>query len=170
MTLFDSESRLNHLILKFTLLLLWTKHKPFSLWSVSCSGIFHDVWATRPSSTIKGTHNLQCLWLAQQYENQKWRHNTQVVIISTSWSSHLFLLQIPTIGFLYVAGYIGSVGREYLNIVKKEKKPTDKEIIIDVPLALKLSFQGIGWPLRTIQQLRSGSLLEDDRKITVSPR
>jgi photosystem I subunit 3 len=77
---------------------------------------------------------------------------------------------IPTIGFLYVAGYIGSVGREYLNIVKQDKKPTDKEIIIDVPLALKLSFQGIGWPLRTVQQLRNGSLLEDDRKITVSPR
>ena len=71
---------------------------------------------------------------------------------------------------MYVAGYIGSVGREYLNIVKQEKKPTDKEIIIDVPLALKLSFQGIGWPLRTVQQLRNGSLLEDDRKITVSPR
>jgi photosystem I subunit 3 len=77
---------------------------------------------------------------------------------------------IPTVGFLYVAGYIGSVGREYLNIIKKEKKPTDKEIIIDVPLALKLSFQGIGWPLRAVQQLRNGSLLEDDKNITVSPR
>ena len=65
--------------------------------------------------------------------------------------------QIPTIGFLYVAGYIGSVGREYLNIVKKEKKPTDKEIIIDVPLALKLAFQGAGWPLRVVQQLRYDS-------------
>lgn len=25
------------------------------------------------------------------------------------------VLQLPTLGFLYVAGYIGSVGREYLN-------------------------------------------------------
>lgn len=79
-------------------------------------------------------------------------------------------LQIPTVGFLYIAGYIGSVGREYLNIVKKEKKPTDKEIIIDVPLALKLSLQGAGWPLRVVQQLRNGTLLEDDKNITVSPR
>jgi photosystem I subunit 3 len=77
---------------------------------------------------------------------------------------------IPTIGFLYVAGYIGSVGREYLNIVKKDSKPRDKEIIIDVPLALKLSAQGAGWPFRAIQQLRNGSLLEDDKNITVSPR
>ena len=58
------------------------------------------------------------------------------------------LLQIPTVGFLYIAGYIGFVGREYLNIVKNEKKPRDKEIIIDVPLALKLSAQGAGWPFR----------------------
>lgn len=77
---------------------------------------------------------------------------------------------IPTIGFLYIAGYIGSVGREYLNIVKGEKKPVDKEIIIDVPLAIKLAFQGVGWPLRAVQQLRNGSLLEDDKNITVSPR
>ena len=79
-------------------------------------------------------------------------------------------MQIPTVGFLYIAGYIGSVGREYLNIVKGEKKPVDKEIIIDVPLAIKLAFQGVGWPLRAVQQLRNGSLLEDDKNITVSPR
>lgn len=48
-------------------------------------------------------------------------------------------LQIPTIGFLYVAGYIGYVGRNYLNKVKASMgaKAIDKEIIIDVPLALK---------------------------------
>lgn len=79
-------------------------------------------------------------------------------------------MQIPTVGFLYIAGYIGSTGREYLNIVKKEKKPVDKEIIIDIPLALKLCAQGLGWPLRAVQQLRNGSLLEDDKNITVSPR
>lgn len=80
------------------------------------------------------------------------------------------LPQIPTVGFLYVAGYIGHVGREYLNIAKQAKKPTDKEIIIDVPLALKLSLQGAGWPFKVIQQLRNGTLLEDDKNITVSPR
>ena len=80
------------------------------------------------------------------------------------------MTQIPTVGFLYVAGYIGSVGREYLTLVKKESKPRDKEIIIDVPLALKLALQGAIWPLRVVQQLRNGSLLEDDKNITVSPR
>ena len=78
--------------------------------------------------------------------------------------------QIPTAIFLYIAGYIGSVGREYLVAVRGEKKPVEKEIIIDVPLALKLAAQGAVWPLRAIQQLRNGSLLESDDNITVSPR
>ena len=69
-----------------------------------------------------------------------------------------------------MAGYIGSVGREYLNLFKGTKKPTEKEIIIDVPQALRLSAEGAIWPWRVLQQLRSGSLLERDENITVSPR
>lgn len=79
-------------------------------------------------------------------------------------------MQIPTVGFLYIAGYIGYVGRDYIKQVKNEKKPTEKEIIIDVPFAIKLAFQGVGWPFRAIQELRAGTLTEDDSKITVSPR
>lgn len=77
---------------------------------------------------------------------------------------------IPTIGFLYVAGYIGHVGRGYIQAVKSEAKPTDKEIIIDVPLALKLAFQGAGWPIAAVQELRAGTLTEKEENITVSPR
>ncbi len=79
-------------------------------------------------------------------------------------------LQIPTVGFLYIAGYIGYVGRSYIRLVKGEQKPTQKEIIIDVPTALKLSAQGATWPLKVIQELRNGTLVEQDDKITVSPR
>jgi photosystem I subunit 3 len=77
---------------------------------------------------------------------------------------------IPTIGFLYVAGYIGSVGRKYIIQAKEAAKPTEKEIILDVPLALKLAFQGWAWPLEAVQELKNGKLLEDDKNITVSPR
>nr|6JO5_F Chain F, Photosystem I reaction center subunit F, Photosystem I reaction center subunit III, chloroplastic [Chlamydomonas reinhardtii]6JO6_F Chain F, Photosystem I reaction center subunit F, Photosystem I reaction center subunit III, chloroplastic [Chlamydomonas reinhardtii]7BGI_F Chain F, Photosystem I reaction center subunit III, chloroplastic [Chlamydomonas reinhardtii]7BLX_F Chain F, Photosystem I reaction center subunit III, chloroplastic [Chlamydomonas reinhardtii]7D0J_F Chain F, Photo len=77
---------------------------------------------------------------------------------------------IPTFGFLYVAGYIGYVGRQYLIAVKGEAKPTDKEIIIDVPLATKLAWQGAGWPLAAVQELQRGTLLEKEENITVSPR
>lgn len=77
---------------------------------------------------------------------------------------------IPTFGFLYVAGYIGYVGRQYLQIVKAGGKATDKEIIIDVPLALQLAWQGGAWPLATISELRNGTLTEKEENITVSPR
>ncbi|KAG2429392.1 hypothetical protein HYH02_014049 [Chlamydomonas schloesseri] len=77
---------------------------------------------------------------------------------------------IPTFGFLYVAGYIGYVGRQYLIAVKGDAKPTDKEIIIDVPLAVKLAWQGAGWPLAAVQELQRGTLLEKEENITVSPR
>ena len=77
---------------------------------------------------------------------------------------------IPTIGFLYVAGWIGYVGRQYLNLVRGEAKPTEKEIIIDVPMALKLSAEGFGWPLRVVSELRAGTLTEKEENITISPR
>lgn len=77
---------------------------------------------------------------------------------------------IPTFGFLYVAGWIGHSGRKYLNIIKDDKKPVDKEIIIDYPLALRCIREGLGWPIEVAAELRQGSLLEDDKNITVSPR
>ncbi len=51
------------------------------------------------------------------------------------------ILQIPTIGFLYIAGWIGYVGRDYLIAARKESKPREKEYIIDVPQALKMAWQ-----------------------------
>ncbi len=44
--------------------------------------------------------------------------------------------QIPTIGFLYIAGYIGHTGRKYLIETKKGGKAVDKEIIIVRPIML----------------------------------
>ena len=54
--------------------------------------------------------------------------------------------------------------------MRAQSKPRDKEIIIDVPLALKLAAQGAGWPFRVIRELQKGTLVEDDKNITVSPR
>lgn len=79
-------------------------------------------------------------------------------------------LQLPTLGFLYIAGYIGYVGRSYIIAKKGEKKPTEAEIIIDVPLALELSFKGAGWPFAVFTELKRGTLTESDANITVSPR
>ncbi|KAK8551363.1 hypothetical protein V6N13_119831 [Hibiscus sabdariffa] len=43
----------------------------------------------------------------------------------------------PGLLFLYIAGWIGWVGRSYLIAISDEKKPAMKEIIIDVPLATR---------------------------------
>lgn len=79
-------------------------------------------------------------------------------------------MQIPTLGFLYIAGYIGHVGRAYVMAIKSEKKPQDKEIIIDVPMALRMAFTGFAWPVQVIGELRAGTLTEKAENITVSPR
>jgi photosystem I subunit III len=79
-------------------------------------------------------------------------------------------VQIPTLGFLYVAGYIGHVGRSYVMAIKEEKKPQDKEIIIDVPMALRMAVTGFAWPVQVVAELRAGTLTNKPENITVSPR
>lgn len=77
---------------------------------------------------------------------------------------------IPTFLFLYFAGYTGYVGREYLMKTRGGKSATEKEIIIDVPLALSIMLGGAAWPLAVVQELRAGTLTEREENITVSPR
>ncbi|XP_024387968.1 photosystem I reaction center subunit III [Physcomitrium patens] len=84
--------------------------------------------------------------------------------------AHLGEFVYPGLVFLYIAGWIGWVGRAYLIDVRTSKKPTEKEIIIDVPLALRVMSKGFTWPLAAIGELRSGKLVEKSANITVSPR
>nr|YP_009944503.1 photosystem I reaction center subunit III [Osmundea sinicola]QFR99797.1 photosystem I reaction center subunit III [Osmundea sinicola] len=76
----------------------------------------------------------------------------------------------PGLLFIYITGWIGWVGRSYLQAISSVNKPTEKEIIIDVPLALKFSLSGFTWPLAALQEFTSGRLLASDDDITVSPR
>lgn len=66
----------------------------------------------------------------------------------------------PGILFLYIAGWIGWVGRSYLIAVRDEKKPTMKEIIIDVPLANKLIWRGFSWPVAAYREYLNGELID----------
>lgn len=77
---------------------------------------------------------------------------------------------IPSILFLYIAGWIGWVGRSYLQAAKADKKPEDKEIIIDVPVATKLMVGGFVWPLAAVKEMTTGEMFAKDDEITVSPR
>lgn len=92
------------------------------------------------------------------------------LITDGRWN-HAVEFMIPGMMFLYIAGWIGWVGRSYLNtITNSSSNPTEKEIIIDVPLALKIMSSGFIWPISAWQEFTSGNFLVSDSEITVSPR
>ena len=84
---------------------------------------------------------------------------------------HLGEFAVPGLGFLYVAGWIGYAGRSYVQMNKETAaKPTEGEIIIDVPAALGVMFQAGAWPLLAGLELKNGTLTAPESEITVSPR
>lgn len=83
---------------------------------------------------------------------------------------HAAEFTLPGFGFLYIAGWIGWVGRKYVRAVSTTKNPTENEIIINVPLALKIMTTGYIWPISAWQELISNDLVASKDKISVSPR
>ena len=77
---------------------------------------------------------------------------------------------IPSLLFLYIAGWIGWVGRAYLQAVKKGESPEQDEIIINVPLALQFMASGFIWPLAALKEFTTGELTAKDNEIPVSAR
>ena len=84
--------------------------------------------------------------------------------------SHAAEFIIPGFGFIYISGWIGWVGRKYLRAVSTTKNPAESEIIINVPLALKIMSTGYIWPISAWQELISGDLIAPADEVTVSPR
>lgn len=91
------------------------------------------------------------------------------LITDGRWS-HSGELFLPAITFLYIAGWIGWVGRSYLQFTRTTDKPNENEIIINVPVALGFMSSGFLWPLCAWNELVSGKLLVPGDEITVSPR
>ncbi len=75
---------------------------------------------------------------------------------------------IPAILFLYIAGWIGWVGRSYLTTIRGGKNPEIKEVVIDVPLAVSIMLGGWAWPLAAFQEYASGDLIAEE--VPTSPR
>ena len=85
--------------------------------------------------------------------------------------THSVEFVIPGMMFLYIAGWIGFVGRKYLNKIKQtEKNPSEREIIIDVPLALGIMSSGFMWPVSAWEEYTSGEFVAKKEDVTVSPR
>jgi len=91
------------------------------------------------------------------------------LIADGRWS-HAAEFIIPGFGFIYISGWIGWVGRKYLRAISTTKNPAESEIIINVPLALKIMTTGYIWPISAWQELISGDLVIPKDEVTVSPR
>ena len=91
------------------------------------------------------------------------------LIADGRWS-HAAEFMLPGFGFLYISGWIGWVGRKYLRAVSTTKNPTESEIIINVPLALKIMTTGYIWPISAWQEFVSNELVAPTDEVTVSPR
>ena len=91
------------------------------------------------------------------------------LVADGDWS-HAAEFILPGFGFIYTTGWIGYVGRKYLRAVSTTKNPAESEIIINVPLALKIMTTGYIWPISAWQELVSGDLIAPKDEVTVSPR
>jgi len=91
------------------------------------------------------------------------------LIADGRWS-HAAEFILPGFGFIYISGWIGWVGRKYLRAVSTTVNPAESEIIINVPLALKIMTTGYIWPISAWQELISNELIAPKEEITVSPR
>jgi photosystem I subunit 3 len=91
------------------------------------------------------------------------------LIADGRWS-HAAEFILPGFGFIYISGWIGWVGRKYLRAISTTKNPSENEIIINVPLALKIMTTGYIWPISAWQELISNELVAPDAEVTVSPR
>jgi len=83
---------------------------------------------------------------------------------------HAAEFTVPGLAFIYIAGWIGWVGRKYEQAISTTKNPAESEIIINVPLALKIMTTGYLWPIAAWQELVSNELVAPDNEVTVSPR
>jgi photosystem I subunit 3 len=77
---------------------------------------------------------------------------------------------IPSVMFLYIAGWIGWVGRDYLRKARKSGNATEKEIIIDVPSAFGFMIAGFIWPLAALKEFGTGELVAPENEVPISPR
>lgn len=91
------------------------------------------------------------------------------LVVDGDWN-HLTEFVLPGVLFLYITGWIGWSGRKYIQTVSQTKNPTEKEIIVDVPLALQIMISAYGWPVYSWQEFLKGKFVASKSEVTVSPR
>ncbi|GAB4524514.1 MAG: photosystem I reaction center subunit III [Pleurocapsa sp.] len=91
------------------------------------------------------------------------------LIVDGRWS-HMGDFFIPSVLFLYIAGWIGWAGRSYLIAIRDDKNAEMQEIVINVPLAISKMLAAATWPLLAFGSFTSGNLTAKDSEIPISPR
>ena len=91
------------------------------------------------------------------------------IIASGQWD-HANEFVVPGLLFLYITGWIGWVGRKYLQYASSTENAFENEIILNVPMALTIMNSGFTWPIDAWKEFSTGNLLASDDNITVSPR
>ena len=91
------------------------------------------------------------------------------LIVDGDWN-HAAEFVLPGVIFIYTTGWIGWSGRKYVKTVAKTKNPAEKEIILDVPLALQIMISGYLWPMYAWREFLDGDFVAPKAEITVSPR
>jgi photosystem I subunit 3 len=106
----------------------------------------------------------------EQTKNRFNRYSESSLLCGTDGLPHLITnldlnhkseFLIPGLFFIYITGWIGWVGRKYLQIIGTTKNPTEKEIIIDVPLALNIMISGYLWPINIWNEFIIGDLVTE---------
>lgn len=68
---------------------------------------------------------------------------------------------LPSFTFIYITGWIGWAGRKYL----RSTRSMQKEIMIDVPLALSIMASGFAWPVLGWQEIVNGKMVVPETEI-----
>ena len=83
------------------------------------------------------------------------------IVADGDWA-HSTEFMLPGMIFLYTTGWIGWSGRKYLQTASLSKNPTEKEIIIDVPVALNIMMSSYLWPRAAWDEFISGDFVVAD--------
>lgn len=72
---------------------------------------------------------------------------------------------ILTLLFIYIAGWIGWVGRKYLKYSSISENKFEKEILIDFPVFFSIMSSGYLWPIETWQEFMNNEFLTEEKNM-----
>eukprot|EP00444_Apocalathium_aciculiferum_P063588 CAMPEP_0183599104 /NCGR_PEP_ID=MMETSP0371-20130417/179264_1 /TAXON_ID=268820 /ORGANISM="Peridinium aciculiferum, Strain PAER-2" /LENGTH=325 /DNA_ID=CAMNT_0025811167 /DNA_START=55 /DNA_END=1033 /DNA_ORIENTATION=+ len=78
-----------------------------------------------------------------------------------AWPVNAWQEKSTALMFLYTAGWIGWAGRSYLN----RTKSAEKEMFIEIPLALTCMASGFAWPVNAWQEIVNGQMTVPDSEL-----